>query len=195
MPPKPVSIPRRQISAVSRTSFPRSRNRRIRFAARPQRRAATSSSRKSFASCSDSCSPPRDDISRKRSQNFEKNLAEAVEVEQGFTAKVAAQEEAVREATHHARFVEETLAEIRRRHADNALERDRAEREHRYQAEQIVSLNNRAEVVRGEIDAIEQRLKLIESELERLHREDQAESRRSGCVAAHPARSREAISA
>ena len=108
--------------------------------------------------------------------NFEKHLAEAVEIEHGFTAKVAAQEEAVREATHHARFVEETLAEIRRRHADNALERDRAEREHRYQAEQIVSLNNRAEAVRSEIDATEQRLQLIGSELERLHKEDEAES-------------------
>jgi chromosome segregation protein len=108
--------------------------------------------------------------------NFEKHLAEAVEVEQGFATKVAEQEEAVREATHHARFVEETLADIRRRHADNALERDRAEREHRYQAEQIVNLNSRADVVRGEIEAIEQRLKLIESELERLHREDAHES-------------------
>jgi chromosome segregation protein len=109
-------------------------------------------------------------------QNFEKQLAEAVEVEQSFAAKVVAQEEAFREATQRARFVEETLAEIRRRHADNALERDRAEREHRYQAEQIVNLNNRSEAVRGEIEAVEQRLKLIESELERLHKEDEAES-------------------
>ncbi len=109
-------------------------------------------------------------------ENFEKQLADAVEVEHGFAAKVAAQEEAFREATQHARFVEETLAEIRRRHAENALERDRAEREHRYQAEQIVNLNNRSEAVRGEIDAVEQRLKLIESELERLHKEDAAES-------------------
>lgn len=109
-------------------------------------------------------------------ENFETRLAEAVEVEHGFTAKVSAQEEAFREATQHARFVEETLAEIRRRHADNALERDRAEREHRYQAEQIVNLNNRSDAVRGEIDAIEQRLKLIESELGRLRKEDDAES-------------------
>jgi chromosome segregation protein len=109
-------------------------------------------------------------------ENFEKQLAEAVEVEQSFAAKVVSQEEAFREATQHARFVEETLAEIRRRHADNALERDRAEREHRYQAEQIVNLNNRSEAVRGEIEAVEQRLKLIESELERLHKEDEAES-------------------
>ncbi len=109
-------------------------------------------------------------------ENFEKQLAEAVEVEHGFAAKVAAQEEAFREATQNARFVEETLAEIRRRHAENALERDRAEREHRYQAEQIVNLNNRSEAVRGEIDAVEQGLKLIESELERLHKEDAAES-------------------
>lgn len=108
--------------------------------------------------------------------SFEKGLAEAIDVEHAFTAKVAAQEEAVRESTHHARFVEETLAEIRRRHADNALERDRAEREHRYQAEQIVNLNNRADVVRGEIEATEQRLNLIASELERLHKEDEAES-------------------
>jgi chromosome segregation protein len=109
-------------------------------------------------------------------ENFEKQLAEAVDVEQSFAARVVAQEESFREATQHARFVEETLAEIRRRHADNALERDRAEREHRYQAEQIVSLNNRSEAVRGEIEAVEQRLKLIESELERLHKEDEAES-------------------
>jgi chromosome segregation protein len=109
-------------------------------------------------------------------EGFEKGLAEAVDLEQKFAEKVIAQEEAFRDSTQHARFVEETLAEIRRRHADNALERDRAEREHRYQAEQIVSLNNRSEAVRGEIDAIEQRLKLIESELERLHKEDQAEA-------------------
>ena len=109
-------------------------------------------------------------------EGFEKGLADAVDLEQKFAEKVVAQEEAFRDATQRARFVEETLAEIRRRHADNALERDRAEREHRYQAEQIVSLNNRSEAVRGEIDAIEQRLKLIESELERLHKEDEAEA-------------------
>ena len=109
-------------------------------------------------------------------ENFETQLAEAVKIEHEFTAKVSAQEEAFREATQRARFVEETLADIRRQHADNALERDRAEREHRYQAEQIVNLNNRGEAIRGEIDAIEQRLRLIESELERLHKEDDAES-------------------
>ena len=109
-------------------------------------------------------------------ESFEKQLAEAVEVEHGFAAKLTEHEEAFREATQRARFVEETLAEIRRRHAENALERDRAEREHRYQAEQIVNLNNRSEAVRNEIDAIEQRLKLIESELERLHKEDEAET-------------------
>src|SRR5688572_17783388 len=109
-------------------------------------------------------------------ENFEKQFEEAVEIEHGFAAKVAAKEEEFREATRAARFVEETLADIRRRHAENALERDRAEREHRYQAEQIVNLNNRLDAIRGEIEAIEQRLKLIDSELERLRREDQTES-------------------
>ncbi len=109
-------------------------------------------------------------------ESFEMRLAEAVETEHGFGDKVTAQEEEFREATQRARFVEETLAEIRRRHADNALERDRAEREHRYQAEQIVNLNNRSESLRGELESVAQRLKLIESELERLQKEDEAES-------------------
>jgi chromosome segregation protein len=109
-------------------------------------------------------------------ENFETQFAAAVEIEHDFAAKVATQEESFREATRAARFVEETLAEIRRRHADNALERDRAEREHRYQAEQIVNLNNRAEALRSEIDSVAQRLKLIESEIDRLQKEDDAES-------------------
>lgn len=108
--------------------------------------------------------------------SFEKQLAEAVQIEHDFVAKVAAKEEEFRDATQHARFVEETLAEVRRRHADNALERDRAEREHRYQAEQIVNLNNRAEAIRGEIAAIEDRLQLIDSELDRLRKEEETES-------------------
>ncbi len=108
--------------------------------------------------------------------DLETRLAQAIEVEHEFAAKVTEKEEAFRESTQRARFVEETLAEIRRRHAENALERDRAEREHRYQAEQTVNLNNRSESLRGEIDAIAQRLRLIESELERLQKEDETES-------------------
>src|SRR6187401_2100797 len=50
-------------------------------------------------------------------EGFEKGLAEAVDLEQKFAEKVVAQEEAFRDATQRARFVEETLAEIRRRHA------------------------------------------------------------------------------
>ncbi|HKX84695.1 MAG TPA: chromosome segregation protein SMC [Pyrinomonadaceae bacterium] len=107
---------------------------------------------------------------------LETKLAEAVETEHGFSQKVSSQEEAFREATQSARTSEETLTDIRRLHADNALERDRAEREHRYQSEQIVNLNNRADALRAEIESNGERMKLIDSELERLRVDDEKES-------------------
>lgn len=107
---------------------------------------------------------------------LETKLAEAVETEHGFAAKVSSQEGAFREATQSARTTEEALTDIRRLHADNALERDRAEREHRYQSEQIVNLNNRADALRSEIESNGQRMSLIDSELERLRVDDEKES-------------------
>ena len=83
-------------------------------------------------------------------------------------AKVAAKEEEFRVATQEARTADEKLAEVRRVHAQNALERDRAEREHRYQSEQIVNLNNRSERFNSEVAATKERLELVESELRRL---------------------------
>ncbi len=102
-------------------------------------------------------------------------LAEAEKIEAEITAKVASREEAFRTATLDARAKEESLAELRRQHAQNALERDRAEREHRYISEQVVNLNNRSEALRGEIESTEQRLGLIESEFQKLEADDQAE--------------------
>ncbi|MBK6750780.1 MAG: hypothetical protein IPG67_12435 [Acidobacteria bacterium] len=51
-----------------------------------------------------------------------------------------------------------------------------AERERIYKSEQVVNLNNRMEVLRGEIAASEQRLGLLATELERLQEEEQKES-------------------
>lgn len=107
---------------------------------------------------------------------METKLAEAVEHEHQFAAKVTAQEEAFREATQSARTTEEALTDIRRLHAENALERDRAEREHRYQSEQIVNLNNRSDALRTEIESNGERMRLIDSELERLRVDDEKES-------------------
>jgi chromosome segregation protein len=106
---------------------------------------------------------------------LETKLEKAVETEHQFAAKVTEQEEAFRHATRSARTAEEALTDLRRVHADNALERDRAEREHRYQSEQIVNFNNRTEALRSEVESNRQRMTLIESELERLRVDDEKE--------------------
>jgi chromosome segregation protein len=101
-------------------------------------------------------------------------VAEALEAE--LAEQVAAKEEASRDATTAARTAEESLAEIRRIHSNNALERDRAEREHHYKSDQIVGLNNRSEALRGEIATSEGRLKLLAVELDRLRQDEERES-------------------
>lgn len=110
------------------------------------------------------------------SDELKKQLAEAEAVETDLHNQVTAKEEAVRESTVAARAAEENLAEVRKIHANNALERDRAEREHLYKSDQIVSLNTRCETLRTEIAASEERFKLLAVELERLKEEEQHES-------------------
>lgn len=107
---------------------------------------------------------------------LEKTLATAAATEKELTEKVTVQEEASKIATQNARGLEESLTEVRRRHAQNALERDRTEREHRYQSEQIISLNERSEAIKAEIDAANERLRLAQNESERLDVEEQKES-------------------
>jgi chromosome segregation protein len=100
---------------------------------------------------------------------------QAVEREHQLAAELEAKEVAVREATQKARECEDALSEIRQRHSANALERDRAEREHRYQAEQIVALNHRIEALLGEIAATKQRQTMIADEIDRLQIEERQE--------------------
>src|SRR6478672_6685260 len=102
-------------------------------------------------------------------------LQHAVEREHELAAEVAGKEKAVRDATQRARECEDSLSEIRQRHSANALERDRAEREHRYQAEQIVALNHRIEALLGEMAATKQRQAMIADEIERLQVEERQE--------------------
>ncbi len=109
-------------------------------------------------------------------------LEDAKRTEQEFVAKVSANEEEFRAATQDARNADEKLAEVRRVHAQNALERDRAEREHRYQSEQIVNLNARSENLHLEIEATKDRLDLIETELRRLTDEEEKESITTGAA-------------
>ena len=103
-------------------------------------------------------------------------LAKAEETEADLQTQLRSKEEAAREATQHARHAEENLAELRKIHSVNALERDRAEREHIYKSDQIVTLNNRSETLRGDIASSEDRLAMLASELERLRADEQHES-------------------
>ena len=111
---------------------------------------------------------------------LETALGAAIENEKRLTAAVAEEEDALRTATQYAREAEEKLSETRQRHSHNALERDRAEREHRYQSEQILSLNNRTGVLRGEIEATKQRLAFVNEEYEKLSGEEKAERESAG---------------
>lgn len=108
--------------------------------------------------------------------DLEKQLAAAVEAEQALVKKVAEMEEAARESTQAARAEEEALSSIRQKHSDAELERDRTAREHRYQSEQIVELGNRAEALRNEIDALTERIGVVEAERGRLIEDEQKES-------------------
>ncbi|MBP7476011.1 MAG: AAA family ATPase, partial [Pyrinomonadaceae bacterium] len=110
------------------------------------------------------------------SESLKVQLVTAGEAETKLIADVAAKEESTKESTQQARAAEESLAELRRIHANNALERDRAEREHIYKSDQIVSLNNRCEALRVDIAASTQRLELLATELERLKKEEEYES-------------------
>jgi chromosome segregation protein len=112
--------------------------------------------------------------------NLETEFQTAVEHEKKLIADVEAKEAAFRESTQKARESEETLAEIRKRHSDSALERDRAEREHRYQNEQLQQINNRVEAIRKEIRASEERLKQLAFEIERLQEDDAREREVAG---------------
>jgi len=110
------------------------------------------------------------------SEDLKLQLGKAVEIEADLQVQLKSKEEAAREATQTARNAEESLAELRKIHSNNALERDRAEREHIYKSDQIVNLNNRCETLRTEIAASDERLSLLKSELERLQKEEQHET-------------------
>ncbi len=106
---------------------------------------------------------------------LEIKLAAATEIERRLFAEVAAKDESFRNATAEARTAEELLAELRRTHSENALERDRASREYRYQTEQIENLTARSNILKGEIESIETRLKMLREEMSRLTEEEKKE--------------------
>ncbi|CAN5192318.1 hypothetical protein BH20ACI1_BH20ACI1_12000 [soil metagenome] len=106
---------------------------------------------------------------------LETKLDEATKTERAILRQVAEKDEAFRQATKTARETEENLSELRAAHSENALQRDRNQREQRYQQEQISNLDVRSNVLKEEIETIEQRLELFKTEIERLEKEEKAE--------------------
>ena len=109
-------------------------------------------------------------------EELKSELEKAVAAERELEGKVAGCEVSFREATEGARTVEEDLARVRREHSESALERDRADREHRYQSEQIVALNTRLETLGSENGSVVERIKLADAEIERLKTDEERES-------------------
>jgi len=106
---------------------------------------------------------------------LEEKLKEAIKTEREIFARVGEKDEAFREATNRARTNEENLSELRAAHAENALQRDRNQREQLYKQEQIENLEKRVALLKGEIQAAEQRQKLFKSEISRLKTDEQKE--------------------
>ncbi len=111
---------------------------------------------------------------------IETKLDEATKLERKLFAEVSEKEDEFRRATAEARALEENLSDIRARHAENLLERDRASREQRYQEEQIQNIKQRSAVLQGEIEATKERVKEIKSEIERLSKEEKSERDSAG---------------
>jgi chromosome segregation protein len=99
-------------------------------------------------------------------------LAEASAMERAVAEDLERQEEAARGATQEARKTEDDLAAARAAAAEAVLRRDRQTRERAYQEEQVVALEKRKNEVAAEIEALAERLVLVEAECKRLQEDD-----------------------
>lgn len=113
-------------------------------------------------------------------ESLERQLDDAVKEERLILRKVSEKDEEFRTATATARSAEEELSVIRAKHSENALERDRNLREKIYQTEQIEGLRERSSVLKGEIEATEQRIKLLAEEIKRLEKDEGKERDEAG---------------
>ncbi|MDQ5844109.1 MAG: chromosome segregation protein SMC [Acidobacteriota bacterium] len=105
-------------------------------------------------------------------EETELKLNEASAMERSVAEDLARQEEEARNATQQARKTEDDLAAVRAAAAEAVLHRDRQARERAYQEEQVVALEKRTTEVTAEIDALSERLILVEAECKRLQEDD-----------------------
>ena len=99
-------------------------------------------------------------------------LHEANAMERSVADELEQQEGAARGATQEARKTEDDLAATRAAAAEAVLRRDRQARERTYQEEQVIALEKRKNDVGAEIDALSERLVLVEAECKRLQEDD-----------------------
>lgn len=105
-------------------------------------------------------------------EETEVKLHEASAMERSVAEELAKREEDARNATQGARQTEGDLTAVRAAAAEAVLRRDRQARERAYQEEQVVSLDKRNSEVSAEIEALSERLILVEAECKRLQEDD-----------------------
>ncbi len=105
-------------------------------------------------------------------EETELKLQQASAMERSVAEDLAKQEEDARAATQQARKTEDHLAAARAAAAEAVLHRDRQTRERAYQEEQVGALEKRKQEVAAEIDALSERLVLVEAECKRLQEDD-----------------------
>ncbi len=110
---------------------------------------------------------------------LENQLGLAAKHEREILEKVSERDEEFRNATREARNAEENLTDVRERHSENALNRDRTAREHKYQQDQIKELDSRAAVLDAEIKVTEERIAIIGKDIQRLKKEEELEVARA----------------
>ncbi len=99
----------------------------------------------------------------------------AAEEKKRFEA-VSEQDKAASLATAEARAAEDKVTEVRARHAENALHRDRTVREHEYQLARIEELKDRSITVSAELRSTLDRIAEVDKESGRLQKEEEKES-------------------
>jgi chromosome segregation protein len=105
-------------------------------------------------------------------EETEAKLHEASAMERSVAEELASREDDARSATQGARQTEDDLTAVRAAAAEAVLRRDRQARERAYQEEQVVSLEKRNSEVSAEIEALSERLILVEAECKRLQEDD-----------------------
>ncbi|MFN2454054.1 MAG: chromosome segregation protein SMC [Pyrinomonadaceae bacterium] len=102
-------------------------------------------------------------------------LDEAGHEERRLTEELATREDEARASTQQARDIEEELAELRAAAHDAALQRDRRQREHTYQQEQIAALERRRHDIETEMKTVGARLASVEADIARLREHEGTE--------------------